>query len=387
MFVLRYHVGRIYKRERKVGMEESRRVVLGMSGGVDSAASALVLLRAGYEVVGLTALFLDNEISRSAAHDASVVCEQLGIAHITRDCTKLFQHEVISPFVKDYAQGLTPSPCLRCNAFAKIPILLEAADELGCEKIATGHYARIAQLASSNRFIVKTALDYDKDQSYMLSQLNQNQLSRLILPLGATTKAEVRIIAENAGLMVARKADSQDICFIAGDYYDYLVGWGLCEKPGNIIDRTGAILGRHKGLAAYTLGQRKGIGIAGPEPYYVIDKIKATNELVVGFKKDTLIHELVVDFMNWQAFKSLTGRLECMVKLRYRSQAVACIVEPLETKQSAQTLSHPKVDVSSSSVSVRLRSPQSITAPGQFAVFYQGEDVLGGGVISATMNE
>lgn len=354
-------------------MNSSRRIVLGMSGGVDSATSAILLARAGYEVIGVTALFLSDASAQAAAEDASVVCKQLGISHLTRNCTSLFEREVIEPFVDCYARGLTPSPCMGCNARAKIPTLIEVANELGCDKVATGHYARIARLVSNDRFIVKAALDYDKDQSYMLSQLSQDQLSRLILPLGAITKAEVRVIAEDAGLVVASKAESQDICFIQGKYHDFLGDRGLIEEPGDIINRCGAVVGHHEGLAAYTVGQRKGIGVAGPEPYYVIDKCSATNRLIVSFKDDTLIDTVIVDHVNWQAISSLEDKLECMVKLRYRSQAAACVIEPLESLHSG-------------SISVKLRSPQAITAPGQFAVFYQGEDVVGGGVISATMS-
>ena len=354
-------------------MSNEKRIALGMSGGVDSATSAIFLKRAGYEVVGVTALFLDSEDARSAARDAANVCKLLGIQHLVRDCTANFECEVVTPFVKGYAQGLTPSPCVECNACAKIPVLMEAAHDLGCEKIATGHYARVAQLSSNGRYIVKTALDYGKDQSYMLSQLNQNQLSCLLLPLGAVTKAEVRIVAQDAGLIVANKAESQDLCFIKGKYHEFLSERGLAEKPGNIVNEAGTVLGQHLGLAAYTIGQRKGIGVAGPQPYYVLAKRAATNELVVGFAEDTYITKVIVKNPNWQAFERLENGLECMVKLRYRAAPAACrIIYRSETSEK-------------NTLCVELQSPQSITAPGQYAVFYQGEDALGGGVISATL--
>ena len=199
-------------------MNASGRIALGMSGGVDSAVSAALLMRAGYEVVGVTCRFRDNAATERAAADAAAVCSQLGIRHETPECVGEFERCVVEPFVSSYAAGLTPSPCVGCNARCKMPALVRVADELGCDRIATGHYARIARLSDSGRFVVKRALDARKDQSYMLSLLSQEQLARLVLPLGAMTKAEVRVIAADLGLVVAEKAESQDNCFIEGDY-------------------------------------------------------------------------------------------------------------------------------------------------------------------------
>lgn len=343
------------------------RVALGMSGGVDSAVSAAVLMRAGYTVVGVTCLFAFDEKSRAAAEDAAAVCELLGIEHEVWECEDAFERSVVQPFVNDYAQGLTPSPCVSCNALCKLPQLFAAADDLGCEKAATGHYARIARLEGNGRFVVKAALDASKDQSYMLSQLTQAQLSRLVLPLGAATKADVRVLAADLGLPVADKPESQDICFIEGDHLSFLEERGIADAPGAIVDAQGRVLGSHKGLFRYTIGQRKGIGIAGPEPYYVIGKHFDRNELVVGFKRATFIDAVRVARPNWQAIESLEAPLDCMVKLRYRSVKAACTVAPC----------------SEGSLDVRLVSPQPTTAPGQHAVFYVGETVLGGGMIEA----
>lgn len=348
-------------------VRETSRIALGMSGGVDSATSAAVLMRAGFEVLGITCLFTDDAKSRAAVNDAASVCELLGIEHVVSDCTNLFGCEVIDAFIESYAAGLTPSPCVSCNARCKTPALLQAADRFGCEKIATGHYARIAQLSESGRFVVKTALDSSKDQSYMLSQLDQTQLSRLILPLGGTTKTDVRILADELGLPVADKPESQDNCFIEGDHIAYLEERGITGSPGNVVDSLGVVVGEHAGLFRYTLGQRKGIGIAAPDPYYVIGKRFSSNELVVGFKEETFIDEVTVDHPNWQAFLLLDQPLECVVKLRYRSARAACRVSPSND----------------GSVKVELMSPQPTTAPGQHAVFYQGETVLGGGVITS----
>lgn len=344
------------------------RIALGMSGGVDSAVSAAVLMRAGYEVVGVTCLFTDDEASRAAAEDAAGVCAHLGIEHAAWTCSEAFEREVVGPFVTDYACGLTPSPCVSCNARCKVPQLLQAADRLGCEKVATGHYARVAQLEDSGRFIVRTALDTSKDQSYMLSLLTQEQLACLVLPLGAATKADVRVLASDLGLAVADKPESQDICFIESDHLAFLGGRGVVGEPGSVVNTQGDVVGRHEGLFRYTIGQRKGIGIAAPEPYYVVSKRFDRNELVVGFKDATFIDRAVVANPNWQAFETLDKPIECMVKLRYRSTKAACTVLPR----------------SDGAVEVALVTPQPTTAPGQYAVFYLGETVLGGGMIVGT---
>lgn len=346
------------------------RIALGMSGGVDSAVSAALLMRAGYEVVGVTCRFRDNSATAQALGDAAAVCAQLGISHVIAECVDAFESCVVEPFVTAYAEGLTPSPCVGCNACCKIPTLLAVAEEQGCSRIATGHYARIAQLADSGRFVVKMALDAGKDQSYMLALLEQHQLARLVLPLGAMTKAEVRVIASDLGLAVAEKAESQDSCFIEGDYRPFLRDRGVADEPGAIVDGSGRVLGSHEGLANYTVGQRKGIGIAGPEPYYVVEKRTATNQLVIGFARDTFIDGVVVGKVNWQAFASLGEPYDAMVKLRYRSRPCACIIEPEDNQR----------------VSIVLRSPQPTTAPGQYAVFYDGDTVLGGGMIEEVVH-
>lgn len=348
--------------------ESERRVALGMSGGVDSAVSAAVLAADGWDVVGVTCAFQNDERSAAAARDAAAVCARLGIPHVVRDSAATFARCVVGPFVRDYARGLTPSPCVGCNATCKVPELLAAADELGCSHAATGHYARIARREADGRFLVRTALDDRKDQSYMLALLSQEQLARLVLPLGGTTKLAVRTLAEDWGLPVAQKPESQDICFVEGDYADFLEAHGVCGTAGDIVDAEGRVLGRHRGLHRYTVGQRKGLGIGGaPEPYFVVEKRPDRNELVVGFKDEARIGGVTVDGLNWQAFERLDAALPCMVKLRYRSAPCACTVEPRDD----------------GTVFVRLESPQPTTAPGQYAVFYRGTTVLGGGAIAA----
>lgn len=342
------------------------RVVLGMSGGVDSAVAAVILMRAGYDVVGVTCHFRNSESSKKAERDARGVCRWLGLVHYVADCTEEFEQCVVSEFVDQYANGLTPSPCVGCNATCKIPVLLEVADELGCEYVATGHYARVVQMLSSNRYAIKTALDQRKDQSYMLGMLRQDQLARLLLPLGGTTKTEVRMIARDMKLSVAEKEESQDICFIEGDYRSFLAERGVNLSPGNIVTVEGKVVGHHDGLEGFTVGQRKGIGVAAEKPYYVVEKRLNTAELVVGFAEQARVRAVMCGSMNYQLIDRLDAPCEAQVKLRYRSQPAPCIIEPNAEGQG---------------VRITLRDPEAATSPGQFAVLYNGDTVLGAGMI------
>lgn len=372
-------------------MSEPQRIALGMSGGVDSSVAAVLLQRAGYEVVGVTCIFHDDEAAHDDARRAWEVCQRVGIDHAVADCTQQFERCVVQPFVRAYAEGLTPSPCVGCNATCKLPALLEVADQLGCQKVATGHYARVARLSENGRYVVKTGLDEHKDQSYMLALLSQDQLSRLVLPLGGLTKTDARLLAHDAQLPAADAPESQDVCFISGDYRDFLHARGVADAPGDIVSADGKVLGRHEGLFGFTVGQRKGIGVAGPEPYYVMEKRTATRQLVVGTAAEARIGGLRVANMNWQAFERLDGECEAAVKLRYRSRPVACIITPDE---GVLPTAGPEQDAGGSAsdgmgagegarrgVAVHLRSPQPTTAPGQYAVFYEGSTVLGGGTI------
>jgi tRNA-specific 2-thiouridylase len=348
-------------------MTERRKIALGMSGGVDSSMAAVMLMRSGYDVLGTTCVFAAGAATDAAVRDARIVCAQLGIEHVVRDCSDDFDQSVVRPFIADYARGATPIPCVPCNARCKIPALLAAADEHGCQKIATGHYVRVVQMRDTGRFAIKTALDFRKDQSYMLSGLSQSQLARFVAPLGGTTKLAVRMEAADEGLAVAERPESQDVCFIDGDYRDYLAAHGVASKAGDIVDGSGRVVGRHTGLAGYTIGQRKGIGVAAARPYYVIGKQIGTNCLIVGFEEEAFIDEVRAADANWQAFERLDAPLECGVKLRYRSAVAACTVQP-----------------DAEGIRIRLASLQPATAPGQRAVFYQGDTVLGGATIEWT---
>lgn len=378
-------------------MQPGARVALGMSGGVDSSVAARLLMDAGFDVVGVTCVFVDDENTCRAVEDARMVAERLGVPHVVKDCTDRFACAVVDPFVDEYAQGRTPSPCVACNRSCKIPSLVEAADGLGCRFVATGHYARIVR--RGDRLAVARSAFAAKDQSYMLSMLSQEQLARLVLPLGsiAEGKARVRKLAAQWGLPVASKSDSQDICFIQGSHLDFLADRGLVGDPGNIVTADGRVVGRHKGLHRYTIGQRKGLDIGGaPEPYYVVDKRAHDNELVVAFASGASIAGVLVSDLVWQGehasrvLETLAsgGSYACSVKLRYRQAAAACRVtvpdaamEPLPGEAVSKNASFV------SALEVVLDEPQATTAPGQYAVLYDGDAVVAAGVIEALRHE
>lgn len=353
------------------------RVVVGMSGGVDSSVCVLRLREQGYEVIGVTCLFVDDDVSRSAIKDAQSVARMLGVEHHVMDCTQAFSSYVVKPFVEQYGCGLTPSPCVGCNKLCKIPSLIHVADALGCYYIATGHYARVVSCKGRRSIAVSHTM---KDQSYMLALLGQSALARLLLPLGDMSKDEVRNVAALAQLPIAHKADSQDICFIAGNYIDFLHDKGLMDEPGDFVTSEGCVVGRHQGLFQYTLGQRKGLGIGGaPEPYYVIDKRYDTNEVVVGFAREASMVSAVISDVVWQAL-SQTDRvtlseqgevLRLQVKLRYRQHAQDCDAYITDVSRAGDR------------VVIELDCPIDLTAPGQYGVLYDGDRVMGAGVITS----
>ncbi len=346
-------------------MHGKKRIAMGMSGGLDSSVAVHILQTQGYEVLGVTCVFVEDEGTQSQLADAKAACERFGVEHVVRRSTELFERRVIRPFVDAYASGLTPSPCVGCNSDVKIAELLAVADELGCDFVATGHYARLVHNEESGRFAIAVARDATKDQSYMLSCLSQEQLARLVLPLGEMTKAQVREVARGLGMVkLAEKAESQDICFAPCGYRELLARYGVAAAPGPVL-LDGLVVGEHTGLVDYTVGQRKGIGVAGPVPYYVIDKNADTNELRIGTAQEARVSGALVRDVVWQQCSSPSQAIEAQVKLRYRSAACPCIIEPAPNDR----------------VLVKLASAQAATAPGQYAVFYLGSTVLGGGVI------
>lgn len=313
-------------------------------------------------MTGVTCVFQDGEDVASTVQAAESVCRHLGIDHVVYEVQDLFDEQVVRPFIHDCVAGLTPAPCVTCNRYCKIPVLCLAADELGCDKIATGHYARVVHDLETGRYALKRALDESKDQTYMLSLLTQDQLERLVLPLGGYTKPEVRAHAEKLGIPVAHRPESQDLCFVPGDYRDFLRDAGVKDDPGKILTVEGETVGEHAGLHHYTLGQRKGLGVAMGQPYFVVSKNACANTVTIAPKERTFIRAVEVTELNWM----LEAPTEpCMVKIRYRSKPALARVKAVEEDR----------------VRVEFFEPQSLTAPGQCCAFYQGSLLLGGGII------
>ncbi len=353
-----------------------------MSGGVDSSVACLLLKQRGYDVVGLTMKLLPNPPSQDVARapcctlemaqDAMRICHSLGIPHYTIDLVEEFSESVIFPFVREYSLARTPNPCLQCNRVMKFGHLLWKARELGCEYIATGHYARVRHRDShQSRALLLRGVDRKKDQSYALYQLTQDELGHSLFPLGDLTKEEVRRIAHEAGLRTADKPESQEICFVTGSYREFLEERGLEVEPGEIVDTSGKVLGRHAGLPFYTIGQRKGLGVAGGRPLYVVDLDRERNAVVVGTRSEAYSMGCVVEGLNLIAEERLKGPVRGTCMVRYRGKEVDATMEPLPERPEELT-----------SAIIRFDSPEFAVTPGQSAVLYQGDLVYGGGVIA-----
>lgn len=351
---------------------EGKRVLVGMSGGVDSSVAAWLLREQGYEVVGTT-FKLWNEPTRDTkccsiddVRDARFVCHQLGLPHYMFNYEQLFRKQVVDAFAREYASGRTPNPCILCNRYIKFEEFCRRARELGFDHIATGHYARVQQ-APSGRWELLRGIHAPKDQSYVLYPATQEQLSMLLLPLGGYAKDEIRQMAQKQGLVVAQKPDSQDICFVPdGDHGAFLQRYtGKALTPGNFVDKEGRILGPHKGLQCYTLGQRKGLGISLGRTMYVSQIHPQGDITLVEEEEDLLDSQVLVGTVNWVSIPQPDAPIEAQVKLRYAHQAAPAVITPLEGNRAA----------------VLFDQPQRAATPGQAAVFYQGDRVLGGGVI------
>ncbi len=355
-----------------------KKVAVAMSGGVDSSTAAAILKERGYEVFGVTMLLsdtgrerndLEQQLSEGAIHDAVQVCAKLGIEHHVVDFRDIFQKEVKDYFVKEYLAARTPNPCVRCNNKIKFGALLEACKKLGADYLATGHYLRIVQ--ENGRYLLRRGLDAKKDQSYMLYHLSQPVLAQLMFPLGDYEKSKVREIAKEYGLSVANKKESQEICFVPDDdYKKYLLE--NIKKPlpqGVICDGSGKVLGKHKGLPFYTIGQRKGMGIAAAEPLYVTKLDKEKNTVIVGTKNEVYASGLVASHVNWIAFETVEKPLLVQAQIRYGKNTFAARVITMENGLAK----------------VIFEQPQRAVTPGQSVVFYEKETLLGGGIIESAI--
>lgn len=350
-----------------------KKVVVGLSGGVDSSVAAAVLHRQGYEVVGLTLWLMKGkgQCCSEGMVDAASLCEQLGIPHEIVDSRDLFQIHIVDYLVTGYGEGVTPLPCSQCNKAVKFtPMLNYAQETLGIDQIATGHYARIRYDATSGRYQLMRAVDLHKDQSYFLYDLSQDVLATVLFPLGEQTKTETRRIATEFGLSVADKPDSQDLCLVEshGSMRDFLNKY-ISEKEGEIVDLSGKVLGKHQGIHHYTIGQRKGLGIAAPDPLYVVKLDPVMNRVIVGDRDSAGSLDCSVTRLNWVSMTEPTTPIRCEVQVRYRSSPVAVSVVPLENDR----------------VKLIFDEPQFGITPGQAAVFYDGEILLGGGIIEKSV--
>ncbi|MDI6756079.1 MAG: tRNA 2-thiouridine(34) synthase MnmA [Thermodesulfobacteriota bacterium] len=358
--------------------KEKGRVAVAMSGGVDSSTAAALLKNEGYEVIGLTMHLWERKqddqgdfgrcCSPEDVRDARRVADQIGIPHYVINLRQAFEEEVVDYFVDEYSRGRTPNPCIRCNERIKFRLLLKKAEELGAKALATGHYARIELAPLTKRYLLKRGKDRNKDQSYFLFSMTQEQMARVLFPLGEKTKEEVRQQAGELGLRVAKKAESQEVCFIPDDNYRGFVedrkGKEL-SRPGEIVNRQGKILGFHRGLYSYTIGQRRGLGIAGPHPYYVLALDTGKNRVVAGKKEELLANGLIAARVNWISFARPEGKMEASVQIRYRHPGAPALIVPLGEGK----------------VKVDFIIPQKSVTPGQAVVFYRGDEVLGGGWI------
>ena len=351
-----------------------------MSGGVDSSVTAALLQRAGYDVIGITmqiwhrsATFEDPGAMQGcctidAVDDARRVASRLGIPYYVPNFREKFSGAVVDDFAAEYLQGRTPNPCVRCNQFVRFDGLIERADELGIDYVATGHYAQVELDAERGEYALKKAVDPAKDQSYMLHTLQQRHLRRILFPLGGLVKTQTRALAREFQLPVADKPDSQEICFVAGkNYKEFLRRYvGDVARPGPIVNRQGTIVGEHDGIHSFTIGQRKGLGISSPEPRYVLELRPAENTVVVGDRADALTPGLECSRLSFTGSRP-GERFQASIKIRYRTPD-----RPGEVHLTSGDRAHVSFD-----------KPVWGVAPGQLAVFYDGERVIGGGTIDA----
>lgn len=358
----------------------NKNALIAMSGGVDSSVAALIMKEKGYTCKGATMKLYDNEdigISREKTccslddvEDARSVAYRLDMPYYVFNFKDEFEKQVIDRFICAYESGATPNPCIDCNRFLKFEKMFERARDLECDTIVTGHYARIEKDEASGRFMLKKAVDITKDQSYVLYSLTQKQLAHVLFPLGTYTKAEIREIAEKNGFINAKKRDSQDICFVPdGDYGKFIEHHtGKTFPQGDFVDKDGNVLGQHKGIIRYTIGQRKGLGLALKAPGYVCKKCMETNRVVIGSNSDLFTRSLIAEDFNWIAYDAPNVPVRVKAKTRYRQTEQWATAEVLENGR----------------VKIVFDEPQRAITKGQAAVLYNGDIVVGGGTIAET---
>lgn len=358
---------------------KKQRVLMAMSGGIDSAVAAILLLKQGYELIGVTFQMYDiftshsNENKEETTSDsitkAKHIAKQLNIEHHSVDLRKEFRENIVNDFISEYLKGRTPNPCVLCNFSIKWEYLSKFADELNCHWIATGHYARISQ--KDKRYFLQKGRDENKDQSYFLWKLNQKHLARTLFPLGSLTKPEVHIIAqENGYTEISQQKESQEICFISNNNYRHFLeanvdNYNAICKEGDFINTEGLSIGKHQGYPNYTIGQRKGLQVAFGTPKYVcaIDPIK--NTVTLGDKADLLATEMKVEHINFQKHSSLPPDFQAVVKIRYRNTGYKAHIKQLDNN----------------TLHISFIEPVSAITPGQSAVIYEGDDIIAGGII------